>query len=407
MTSMRLSIAFVACLVVTAGTCRSAAPPADEARSIAALIERLSAEEYDVREDATCLLSGRDDVLPALRKALRHPDLEVRKRSARILSHVEGRLRTRALDRASRLLTDGDWDVALELLLRWGTQDDVRGLDAVCKLVDRLLAECKPLLKQTARRAEDVDRWAKDAGRLTKLETFGNKRPFSSGKLEWPLREVIRAQKGILRASEVQCAKDVISCLILANGDVEVLAPRKGVRHPTSGSVVLANGAVKLGDTGGSVVICDGPVAVDGHVAGSIIIARGEVCCRGPVDGSVIISGGAILSRRNALQLAYAEEGQEYPFHRLRYFAPHRLGIEVKDAKLGVQVEWASLPRLKAFSAAGVREGDVIAALDGQKVEDREHFRRLLRPHAAERDAFTLALLRKGKRLDVRVSLAP
>jgi S1-C subfamily serine protease len=57
------------------------------------------------------------------------------------------------------------------------------------------------------------------------------------------------------------------------------------------------------------------------------------------------------------------------------------------------------------FARAGLRAGDVLAALDGTEVRDPEAFRRLLRRRVAEGGLAQLRVLRDGKTTDVRVLL--
>jgi hypothetical protein len=67
----------------------------DDEAQVRALIEQLGADSYEERQRATAELIRRvqvePDFLALVRGALRHPDLEVRKRSQRVLATAEGK----------------------------------------------------------------------------------------------------------------------------------------------------------------------------------------------------------------------------------------------------------------------------------------------------------------------------
>jgi HEAT repeat protein len=65
------------------------------------LLERLGHDDFEVREQAARELSVRDDALPAVRRALRSPDPEVRQRAAQILEKLESRRTQRSLQRTA------------------------------------------------------------------------------------------------------------------------------------------------------------------------------------------------------------------------------------------------------------------------------------------------------------------
>jgi S1-C subfamily serine protease len=92
--------------------------------------------------------------------------------------------------------------------------------------------------------------------------------------------------------------------------------------------------------------------------------------------------------------------------HKLvRFFDVKRLGVEVAPDDAGVRVKAA--PHGGCFSRGGVRPGDVVTAVAGEKVADAEALRRLLRPHAAEQASVAVTLLRDGKRVVANVPLRP
>src|SRR4051812_22426047 len=83
----RLGLALVLCLALTAAG-RPDGPP--EPLPVERLIEQLGSRDFKVRETATQTLADRgEEALPALRKALPHPDPEVRQRLGRLIAETE------------------------------------------------------------------------------------------------------------------------------------------------------------------------------------------------------------------------------------------------------------------------------------------------------------------------------
>jgi hypothetical protein len=77
-------------LAVAAVALLAAAPPEPSPRRVAALVEKLGDEDFDVREQAQEEIRRLGQpCAPALARALRHGDLEVRKRSAKLLAEID------------------------------------------------------------------------------------------------------------------------------------------------------------------------------------------------------------------------------------------------------------------------------------------------------------------------------
>lgn len=79
----RILIVFLIGCSLAAGAIGGEAPTAEQ------LIERLGSRDFQTREAAAKALAVRDDALPAMKKALTHPDLEVRTRLEQLVADAE------------------------------------------------------------------------------------------------------------------------------------------------------------------------------------------------------------------------------------------------------------------------------------------------------------------------------
>jgi S1-C subfamily serine protease len=178
------------------------------------------------------------------------------------------------------------------------------------------------------------------------------------------------------------------------------------------GSLVLATGDVTSGDdVSESVVICDGDVHVKGNVGRSLIIARGSISIKGTTETNTLIAGGTVTigkpreptnPRAEMSSRDIIEEKAKKPLGYITFFELSTVGVEVKVADKAVTV--AAIADGKTFAAAGVRVGDIVTAVNGQKPDSAESLRRLLRDALALGDA-TLTLNRGDKTQTVKVAL--
>jgi S1-C subfamily serine protease len=86
----------------------------------------------------------------------------------------------------------------------------------------------------------------------------------------------------------------------------------------------------------------------------------------------------------------------------ITFFELSTVGVEVKMADKAVQV--TAVAEGKPFADAGVRDGDIIAEVNGKKPDSAESLRRLLRDALAIGDA-AVKFQRGGKTQTVRISL--
>src|SRR5262245_44638236 len=115
---MRYLLSPSLCLAAALASSPASAPP--PARPLAKeptsrLLGLLGSDSYEEREAATRELMCREEAAPAVRKALRFPDAEVRRRAERILKEHDRRQARRSLDEAKQLAADGRVDELMHL----------------------------------------------------------------------------------------------------------------------------------------------------------------------------------------------------------------------------------------------------------------------------------------------------
>jgi hypothetical protein len=97
----------MASLLILAATAVASEPPAKaepKGPGIERLIKQLGSDSYAEREAASKALEAAGEVaLPALEKAVNHPDIEIRRRAARLREAVRSRLEAEALAAVKRL----------------------------------------------------------------------------------------------------------------------------------------------------------------------------------------------------------------------------------------------------------------------------------------------------------------
>lgn len=205
-----------------------------------------------------------------------------------------------------------------------------------------------------------------------------------------------------IQAPGVTDPTGIADCLVLSNGNVRAAL---GIQH----SVVFATGDVTARTALISVVIvCDGDVTVtDGRISQSVIVARGNIIASSDARCAVLMAGGTVqcvYGPRGAPKGGDANVIVEKKPNTLgiTFFELHRVGIEAKAAEKVV-----TLTAIKAGSAAaraGLKVGDVVAAVGAKKPTDPESLRRALRDALALGDA-ALTVTRDGKPVQVKLAL--
>jgi hypothetical protein len=360
--------------------------PAD-GEDVAQLIQRLSNKHFKVREEAARQLLEREDAAPALQRILQVPgsDPEVARRAAQILAEFNRRDARRVLQRLQSLGEQGEVDLLVEWFVRrrrWAPEDSAWQMlgDLARKLVQ---LETQGPRKTNLPHSES-----------TPFVDFRRYRTLVRPKtVDFAPRQL---QRGSYLARGEEIVADVLAqSLIATSGNFRASF--------LGGSAVFAGGSVAVKEVSNSVIICDGEFKARHYVGGCIIIARGPVQCPDKLHNSLIVSLGTVqVPKDTDGKDTLIQEKEPNPLGFVKFFDPARAGIEVRQAEDGVRVKTAF--EGKRFARAGLKAGDLIAALDGEAIKDPESFRRLLRRKLAEGGASKLKVRRGEKTLEIPIT---
>ena len=299
-----------------------------------------------------------EEALPALRKAAKSPDAEIRLRATRLIE---------------------DWSEKL-------TKEELKNLLARCKN-----GEVDRFIMQMARTKEAVndEHWQ---GVIDLAEAVLKKSGFKAENHSIPYREMMKysaktreLHPGVLVvASRLVTDKVNIQAHIL-NAAVVCDGPVNTGTHIVNG-ILLANGDTQIGShVVGGLIICDGNVEIRSHVIDSVIVARGTVRIGSHNRNSIII------------------QNETKPLGMLRFFDSAEIGIELDQAQGKMRVKSAQVG--KAFAQAGIQKDDMLVAINDIKVSNAESCRRELRHRYWEEKEVILSLRRAGKPLEISVKL--
>jgi hypothetical protein len=390
-----------AALVLLPGLAFGAAPPRSSTAEVDRLIERLGSDSFEERERASRALEAFEELaMPALVRASRSKDPEVRLRATRLVDGMEKGHAARALQEAAALARDGEVDQLIERAVRSSEQDgNLEGPKALHALVKRLVAEQVRLHDETHLTATvSLAGLICNGGRPERLAVFDSRgAPRALG-----YKATRRGAYFFLRGAGVT-VEGPGKGVIVSTGDVTVSGDRERdfCLILSCGSVTLEEGCVE------AVIVCDGDVRVRGglrwgHLGHCLIVARGDVTLPADTWGCVVVAGGKVTksgtlprSMRPANDYNLIREKDASGLGVIRFFDLARAGIEVEADRDGVRVK-------KPFATA-LRSGDVIVAVGEAKVGSVEAFRKAWRAALAEGTrTIPLTVRRGGKTLEVR-----
>ncbi len=403
---------------MVSGNSEKAKPPPEE---IQQLIDELGNDDPKVREAATRKLAQREDALPALRKALRSEDPEVRRRAEAIITEIQNRLRDRAVQR----ILDKGIDLFIdELVVRGKGMDEDTWL-AVVDLSKSMASKAgRAQGMEIALREWDfmtcesqvVDHW-RSKSMLVEAKLLANS---ASSKL---IHKSVVVCRGTVRADI-----DFMNSVIFANGDIK---PERSEGFLTiRNCVVFCDGDVFAGHIDESVVIATGNVVVEGvsSIRCSVVISQGYVktgtiagsvvMCRGGVgrvggngdertwlqEGSVLVCPHEVKTKtadfRGPASKTIKEDPFPHPFMKL--FNPATAGIEVADSKTEAKVE--KVHNNKPFAKAGFQKGDLVLAVGDKEVKSYDDFRKAVRRNFVDKTEPVFKVKRGEQTLELKVS---
>jgi hypothetical protein len=382
--------------------------PADQQRSVAELIEQLGSDRFEEREAATQQLFKHQDAAAALRQALKPPDAEVNKRAAAILKEF---------DQAElvALVKNGEVDLLIERLVHLpeGADEDA-AWQAVLNLVSRLLDREKKDFGKTGFEVDDkaqflesrhVDRvWKRSRPPildLGKFERDSQPKRYAGAHVRVPEND--RGCR-LVRAEEVTLEDGRGSSLIVSSGPVRTKHdPGLGNGHLTS--VIIAGGSVEVDIVHTSVIVCGGDLTIHHGLNGCLVLAQGKVKSEHlphSMINCVVVSAGTVDLPEDEVGNCIIKAKEPQLLGLVKFFELAAVGVEVTSSKAGVQVK--KVTESGPYGRAGLRADDRLLAIDEQKVDSPELFRRVLCRKHALGESLTLHVLRDGKPVAVVVA---
>jgi hypothetical protein len=360
-------------------------------------IEELGSSQFVTRESALRALMAWEDEPPALRRALKSPDLEVRRRMARILEFYLQKRARRGLAKAQVLAKEGRVDEMVERLVLWGDWDknDESG-KMIAELAARLVEREQRIYGKT------------DFRPLQPPDKSPLKHVYVTGKLSDDPKRLAKFWQtipGRVRGEDVVANEyPMMSALVCASGNVSASQNIRALDFQFG--IILASGNVNLKGCRQSVIICDGEFEAS-SIFDCLIIARGKVTCPSEISRCTILSESTVdFPKGVSMKMSAISAGTPNSF--VKFFDPKVVGLTVeyqRNPSFGDGV-WIKAVRKDTPFAAGLRDEDLITAIDSIKVPSMEIFRKVLRRKLAEGGPIlTFTVQRWGKTMDVPIAI--
>jgi hypothetical protein len=315
---------------------------AHSSSSVEDWLKLLASDDFNTREAATATLAKREDLFRSLHQGLDSPDAEVRRRVQSILAEHRRTLQRRAIERIPALAKNREVfryvDQMISLSSGVSDAEWKSGLDTAKAMWSQAVASQKV----------DID--------------FPDK-PFLSykilardiGKKDEFLTEELR-----VLATKIEFPKEFTDGMILCRDSVSAA-------WLFSDCIIFANGNVMTSKDHGE-------------------LSRCLVCCDGDIEAwaasrSVLIATGSIRIHRHTLNCVVLEK-QLGLSDLIRQFDLSQVGLRVCSSPSGIAVLDAH--EAKCFSKAGIRSGDLILQVAGEKTRTVEALCRQVRKNALE-----------------------
>jgi hypothetical protein len=356
----------------------------DPPPEIGSLLDKLRKKQDRVR--ATFALADRDDAAPYLRHELRLANDKFYKQDlAEALHAIEKRAFERNKKRLAWWATTRRFDLCAELIVACPSDKEAVGLAEL-----------------TTRAAREVG--AEAAERLG--IAFGPgpglwlPSPFSQVTAYTQLAdEKVIVPRGynssgqtLVRADICELGVNDTHCFFVAvRSGIHYLDPKMLLGNVWLNSIALVNNSMSVRAVESSVIICDGDVELlDLWKERCVIIANGNIRGASHTKWSVLGAAGDILTRRGEKNVLYAggkveapgptdrvyQKQQALPFG-VRFVSPADFGLELAAQNGGMQV--LGITPDSPFAKYGVKDGDVITAIDEVAADSIPAFRRQLR----------------------------
>jgi hypothetical protein len=378
------------------------------------LIRQLGSSQFRVREAAHQALLKRDEAAPEIRHLMPSLDVEGRRRARAILEVMVHRRTKRILQYAR----EGRVDFLVEWSAVGGSQIDG---EAFWQCV--LDVAWDHLRKSQSK--EVVEEFSKHFRSNTYADLVQQGSSFVFGP-EIP-KTAPMTMNVMVRSSAKLSGENSVNCILVARGEVKLTGM-------SIYSIVLANGDVNTNYGASCLIISDGNV-YGRHLHRAAVIARGEVVSESDLQRGI----RGIVSDAREFQESRTRDVEQYDllyrpgegprriyglpappggrperasavaqvddspprYDGIRFFELIDLGFDWDVAKDGLLL--TSLHRNSPLAKGGVRTGDVLISIDGERLDGSGSARRMLR-RAFVFGGAELGIIRGGRRLYLPVS---
>lgn len=374
------------CLSTDVGA-QDAAP---STKNLEELIRDLGSRRFKVRQAAEQELATLDEADAGLRQALHSPDLDVARRAGRILDEIDHRRRRVSLSQLLSFRDNGEIDRLAAGIVHWRRGEDDDCWQTATSFAARLVKEAK---RAKARTSFPASLFA-PIGDFSRYKETHSAIKRNTGKAN-----ALEEGSFLIRGDEIVLKHGAGSSIIVSSGTVG--------SNDVYRDLVLAGGSIRVEDAVHSVIVCDGDFQCDSQITNCIIIARGTVKAAWIVK-SFIITSDVVLTLDNSLPPEWRrnknniiKENDSTLGGLVKFFETSHVGISVEPAEQGVRV--VKLTENKSFAQGGLRNGDILLALDEVPIRSPDSFRRLLRGKLAQANPLAFKVRRSEKVLTIRV----
>src|SRR5262249_7656239 len=194
----------------------------------------------------------------------------------------------------------------------------------------------------------------------------------------------------------LQFKQHIVANIILANGDVS--GPKFFTFHHC---VIVTDASLHAFSCSNAVVIARGNVRIEAIGSGNL---RSHIYTGGRIEiNSFSHKGQQVPFDALTAQIEDGEgkEGVRRPLNLVRFFELSDVGVEVTETQDSVIIQ--SLKPGSPLEKAGLRKGDAIVAVDGDKTQTADAVRRQLRRAFVSQES-TFTIDRHGKQMELPVS---
>jgi hypothetical protein len=337
----------------------------EQQERIEKLIRNLGSNDFQLREEATKVLTGLDAAEAALKKALKSEEAEVRRRARLILGEIEKRKKDRLLGGLLERGRNGEIDRFIDLMVE---KKDLIDDDAWRVALNMSESMRTHAAKVSQAKVPLFPRYLELellTGNNIQDKTIGARRVLAESILAESLANTTVVCRGPIR-SKIW----IVNSIVLANGNITVKSDAE------------SGGSINY-----SIIFCDGEVFT-GVINHSIVIATGDIKT---IDQPKDDPHSLVL--RNSTTL----------LKPLKLFDPLQLGVEVEESDRAVIVR--KILSGKPFAQGGMKEGDEIITFNNTPIKSSALFRKLVRRESMAGKSAAVEVKRDGKMLKLTVPL--